>query len=139
MLSINFFGIFSDIVHIMLNIEPQIEKMVLHLKETIKKYTPVYCQYSKLIHIQVTLILNVCHCLLLWKSSLSPASLQPVESSQRISIDSCCTILPPVQSKATSHHHQLSNYDIHRLAHSETDMNADNWLFEHVFTMILCK
>ena len=46
-------------VHIMLNIEPQIEKIALHLYKTI-------LNWSKLIFIDLTLMLNVCHCLLLW-------------------------------------------------------------------------
>ena len=34
-----------------------------------------------------------------------------------------CTILPPVHSKLMSHY-QLSNFAIHGLEHSETDMNS---------------
>ena len=41
----------------------------------------------------------------------------------QFSIISCCTILPPVHSKSMSRH-QLSNYSINELEHSETDMNA---------------
>ena len=51
------------------------------------------------------------------------ASLQQVESSHNISIIYCYTILPPVHSKLMSHY-QLSNFAIHGLEHSETDMNS---------------
>ena len=41
---------------------------------------PVYCKWSKLTLIQVTLMLNISCCLLLCQSSsLLPVSLQPVE------------------------------------------------------------
>ena len=86
---------------------------------------PVYYKYSKLILIQVTIILSVCCCLLLWKSPLSSASLQPVESLHSSSINSCSTILLPIHSKLMSHHHQDSNLlAIQGLAHSETDIIA---------------
>ena len=51
------------------------------------------------------------------------ASLQLVESSHNISIIYCYTILPPVHSKLMRHY-QLSNFAIHGLEHSETDMNS---------------
>ena len=41
----------------------------------------------------------------------------------RISIISCFTILPPVHLKSISPH-QLFNYPMHGLEHSETDMNS---------------
>ena len=50
-------------------------------------------------------------------------SLQLVESSLNISIIYCYSILPPVHSKLMSHY-QLSNFAIHGLEHSETDMNS---------------
>ena len=68
-------------------------------------------------------MLNVCRCLLLWLSLLSHASLQLVESLRNISINYCYTILPPVHSKLMSHY-QLSNFAIHGLEHSETNMNS---------------
>ena len=80
-------------------------------------------KWSKLILIDLTLMLNVCPCLLLWLSLLSHASLQLVESSHNISIIYCNTILPAVHSKLMSHY-QLSNFAIHGLEHSETDMNS---------------
>ena len=46
-----------------------------------------------------------------------------VESSHNISIIYCYSILPPVHSKLISHY-QLSNFAIHGLEHSETDMNS---------------
>ena len=51
------------------------------------------------------------------------ASLQLVESSHNISIIYCYTILPPVHSKLMRHY-QLSNFAIHGMEHSETDMNS---------------
>ena len=82
-------------------------------------------KWSKLFLIDLTLMLNVCRCLLLWKSLhvLSHASLQLVESSHNISIIYCYSILPPVHSKLMSHY-QLSNFAIYGLEHSETDMNS---------------
>ena len=80
-------------------------------------------KWSKLILIDLPLMLNVCRCLLLWSSLLSHASLQLVESSHNISIIYCYTILPPVHSKLMSHY-QLSNNVIHDLEHLETDMNS---------------
>ena len=74
-------------------------------------------QLSKLILIDLTLMLNVCRCLLLWYSLLSPTPLHlqyVLESSHHISISYCYTILPPVHSKLMSHH-QLSNYAIQGL------------------------
>ena len=50
-------------------------------------------------------------------------SASVVESSHNISIIYCYTILPPVHSKLMSHY-QLSNFAIHGLEHSETDMNS---------------
>ena len=49
------------------------------------------------------------------------ASLQLVESSHNISIIYCHT--PQVHSKLMRHY-QLSNFAIHGLEHSETDMNS---------------
>ena len=46
-----------------------------------------------------------------------------VESSHNISIIYCYSILPPVHSKLMSHY-QLSNFAIHGLEHSKTDMNS---------------
>ena len=43
-------------------------------------------------------------------------------ASQNISIIYCYTVLPPVHLKLMSHY-QLSNFAIHGLEHSETDMN----------------
>ena len=80
-------------------------------------------KWSKLILIDLTLMLNVCRCLLLWKSLLSHASLQLVESSHNISNFYCYTVLPPFHSKLMSHY-QLSNFAIHGLEISETDMNS---------------
>ena len=80
-------------------------------------------KWSKLILIDLTLILNVYRCLFLWQSLLSPASLQLVESSHTISIIYCYTILPPVHSKLMSQY-QLSNVAIHDLEHLETDKNS---------------
>ena len=80
-------------------------------------------KWSKLFLIDLTLMLNVCRCLLLWQSLLSHASLQLVESSHNISIIYCYSILPPVYSKLMSHY-QLSNFAIYGLEHSETDMNS---------------
>ena len=79
-------------------------------------------KWSKLFLIDLTLMLNVCRCLLLWLS-LSHASLQLVESSHNISIIYCYSILPPVHSKLMSHY-QLSNFAIYGLEHLETDMNS---------------
>ena len=80
-------------------------------------------KWSKLILINLTLMFNVCRCLLLWWSLLSSASLQLVESSHDISIIYHHTIIAPVRSKLMSHH-QLSNYASDGLEHSETDMNS---------------
>ena len=83
-------------------------------------------KWSKLFLIDLTLMLNVCRCLLLWYSLLSHASLQLVESSHNISIIYCYSILPilpPVHSKLMSHY-QLSNFAIYGLEHSKTDMNS---------------
>ena len=80
-------------------------------------------KWSKLILIDLTFMLNVCRCLFLWYSLLSHASLQLVESSHNISIIHCCTILPPVLSELMSHY-QLSNFAIHGLEDSETDVNS---------------
>ena len=80
-------------------------------------------KWSKLFLIDLTLMLNVCRGLLLWKSLLSHASLQLVESSHNISIIYCFSILPPVHSKLMSHY-QLSSFAIYGLEHSETDMNS---------------
>ena len=52
---------FPNTVHIMLNIEPQIENIVLHFYKKIQ-----YMKWSKLFLIDLTLMLNVCLCLLLW-------------------------------------------------------------------------
>ena len=79
-------------------------------------------KWSKLILIVLRLMLSVCRCLLLWLSLLSHASLQLVESSHNVSIIYRYTILPPVHSKLMSHY-QLSNFAIHGLKHSITDMN----------------
>ena len=79
-------------------------------------------KWSKLFLIDLTLMLNVCRCLLLWKSLLSHASLQ-LESSHNISIMYCYSILPPVHSKLMSHY-QLSNFAFYGLEHLETDMNS---------------
>ena len=76
---------------------------------------------SKLFLIGLTLMLNICRCLLLWYSLLSNASLQLVESSNNILIIYCFSTLPPVHSKLMSHY-QLSNFAIYGLEHSETDM-----------------
>ena len=80
-------------------------------------------KWAKLSLIDLTLMLNVCRCLLLWLSLLSHASLQLVESSHNISIIYCYSILPPLHSKLMSHY-QLSNFAIYGLEHSETDMNT---------------
>ena len=113
-----FLDTFSYTVHIILNIHSQIENIVLYLNKKQSIHVPVYYKYSKL-------ILRVCRCLLLWKSPLSSASLQPVESSHSTSINSCSTIFLPIHSKLMSHHHQDSNLlAIQGLAHSETDINA---------------
>ena len=80
-------------------------------------------KWSKLFLIDLTLMLNVCRCLLLWLSLLSHSSLQLVESSHNISIIYCYSILPPVHLKLMSHY-QLSNFAIYGLEHSETDMNS---------------
>ena len=80
-------------------------------------------KWSKLFLIDLTLMLNVCRCLLLWSSLLSHASLQIVKSSHNISIIYCYSILPPVHSKLMSQY-QLSNFAIYGLEHSETDMNS---------------
>ena len=80
-------------------------------------------KWSKLFLIDLTLMLNVCRCLLLWLSLLSHSSLQLVESAHNISIIQCYSILPPVHSKLMSHY-QLSNFAIYGLEHSETDMNS---------------
>ena len=52
---------FPNTVHIMLNIEPQIEKIVLHFYKKMQSM-----KWSKLFLIDLTLMLNVCRCLLLW-------------------------------------------------------------------------
>ena len=80
-------------------------------------------KWSKLFLIDLTLIINVCRCLLLWYSLLSHASMHLVESSHNISIIYCYSILPPVHPKLMSHY-QLSNFAIYGLEHSETDMNS---------------
>ena len=80
-------------------------------------------KWSTPILIDLTLMLNVCRCLLLWKSLFSHASLQLVESSHNISIIYCYTIFQQVHSKLMSHY-QFSNFAIHGLEHSETDMNS---------------
>ena len=49
--------------------------------------------------------------------------MQLVESSHNISIIYCYKFLPPVHSKLMSHY-QLSNFAIHGLEHSETDLNS---------------
>ena len=79
-------------------------------------------KWSKLFLIDLTLMLNVCRCLLLWLSLLSHASLQ-LESSHNISIIYCYSILPPVHSKLMCHY-QLSNFAIYDLERLETDMNS---------------
>ena len=50
----------------MLNIEPRIEKDSLTFVEGNSINNLVYCKWSKLILIQVTLMLHVFRCLLLW-------------------------------------------------------------------------
>ena len=52
---------FHNTLHIMLNIEPQIEKIVLHFYKKIQ-----LMKWSNLFLIDLTLMLNVCRCLLLW-------------------------------------------------------------------------
>ena len=49
-------------------------------------------EWSKLILIDLTLMLNICRCLLLRYLLLSHASLQLVESSHNISIIYCYTV-----------------------------------------------
>ena len=49
--------------------------------------------------------------------------MQLVESSHKISIIYCYSILPPVHPKLMSHY-QLSNFAIYGLEHLETDMNS---------------
>ena len=60
----------SYTVHIILNIQPQIENIVLHLNKTNSVNVPVYYKHGKLILIQVKLILSVCYRLLLWETPL---------------------------------------------------------------------
>ena len=79
-------------------------------------------KWSKLILIDLTLILDVCRCLLLWLSLLSHASLQLVESSHNISIIYCYTIFTTSPLKIDEPL-STSNFAIHGLEHSETDMN----------------
>ena len=90
-------------------------------------------KWSKLFLIDLTLMLNVCRCLLLWLSLLSHASLQLVKSSHNISIIYCYSILPLVHSKLMSHY-QLSNFVIYGLdkigwaSSYVTDFNTRNKL-----------
>ena len=102
----------------MVNIEPQIEKIVYTflqentINEMVQTISHRFNTHVKCLSLSASVVIILSH-----------ASLQLVESSHNISIIYCYSILSPVHSKLMSHY-QLSKFAIYGLEHSETDMNS---------------
>ena len=109
---------FPNTVHIMLNIEPQIEKKSFTyiqgntINEMVQTNSHRFNTHVNHLSLSASMVIIIITRL-----------LQLLKSSHNISIIYCYTILPPVYSKLMSHY-QLSNVAIQGLGHSETDMNS---------------